>query len=257
MAKVERNRRAASASNDRRVQDICGLILCFLGVAGLICLLWPQEALIPSFVDRGLRILAGVAAYAVPVLMLFAGAMFLRGFQRLSLSHSSYGSMLLALVYMTGRHLAMFANPARWNNDDVQKAGGWLGALLGAPLYILLGKPIGYTALITLALIATVLIVDQPFIEIVRWLHARGRDSARAARERLILPADAVTEPRRTPIREGAPTRIKTARAAINGDQDEIDEDRAVRAARVVERALASAAVEPETRTEPEHPHTR
>jgi S-DNA-T family DNA segregation ATPase FtsK/SpoIIIE len=265
MAKVQRDRRAASKPqkqglNDRHLQDICGLCLCFLGIAGLICLLWPQGALVPTLVDRGLRVLAGVAAYAVPVLTFFAGTMFLRGYQRLSLSHSSYGSLLLVLVCVTWRHLAMFEDPGRWTNDQVRAAGGWLGAMLGGPLYVLVGKPIGYAALVTLALIGTVLIVDQPFIEIMRWLHARGRDGARAARERLTLASDPPfeeDEEDKEPARQIAPARSRGGRAGANGDPGETNAERTARAARVVERALATAPVEPETETVPEHPHTR
>jgi S-DNA-T family DNA segregation ATPase FtsK/SpoIIIE len=254
MAKVQREQRAAPAANHRRLQDICGLTLCFLGVAGLICLIWPQDAVLPSFVDRALRILAGpVAAYAIPLLLLFAGGMFLRGFQRLKLSHSSYGSLLLLLVYVTWRHLAMLPKPTEWSSDQVQAAGGWLGALAGAPLYFLLGKPISYAALITVALIAGVLIVDQPFIEIVRWLHARSRAGALAAKERLMMPASPLPEQGRS---NEAVARIRAPRPADAQDRDN-GEERAVRAARVVERALAARVVEPETETVLEHPHTR
>jgi hypothetical protein len=259
MAKVQREQpkqRGASTAERRRAQDICGLTLCFLGIAGLVCLIWPQGAIIPSFVERGLRVIAGVGAYAVPVLLLFAGAMFLRGYQRLSLSHSSYGSLLLLLVCVTWRHLAIVPDPAYWTSAQVQGAGGWLGGLSGMALYLLVGRPIGYLALVTMTLIATVLIVDQPFIEIVRWLHARSRDGARAAKDRLTfseIQAEQLLAPENPP----APVRARAAKSPDNKIADNAGEERAVRAARVVERALASAPREPEMETAPEHPHTR
>src|SRR5205085_8629762 len=91
-------------SIQRRFRDLLGLALFFAGAACLVALVWPQGATVPDAVASALRILAGTGAYVVPVILMFTGAMFLVGFQRLTLSHSSIGSLLLFVTYLIWRH---------------------------------------------------------------------------------------------------------------------------------------------------------
>src|SRR5258708_8005034 len=107
MVKVQRARRSAHESAHHRTQDILGLLLFFLGAAGLLCLSWHQSAPLPDMMADSLRWVAGTGAYAIPLLLMFAGTMFLIGYERLSLSHSSFGTLLLFLVFVTGQHLLL------------------------------------------------------------------------------------------------------------------------------------------------------
>lgn len=235
MVKVPRTRRTvAPPPPNRRVQDICGLTLFFLGAAGLLCLCWNQPGLLPAQVDALLRLLAGSGSYAIPVLMMFAGAMFLLGYERLNLTHSSYGSLLLFVVFVTGRHLMLAPDPGHWDSATVRMAGGVIGWLFGAPLYALVGKVISTLFLVMFAIVAVILLVDQPFIEIVRRLHARGRDGASVLQRYGLIP---------TRERETALVGQRSGRPAPRPlpPPDEPTDDRAERAARVVERALTPA----------------
>src|SRR5579862_4703021 len=194
MVKVQRKSRSEPAPSpvpaSHRMRDIGGLSLIFAALACLICLIWRQGAPIPDFVDQVLRLLAGVGAYAVPPLLGFVGVMMLAGYQRWSFSHSSLGSLLLFLVFVTWRHLALVPDPAHWESAQVLSAGGWLGGLFGAFLFLLFQKSISYLILIALALIAGVLLVDQPIAEIAR----RTAAHARTAREKVAQAR--VREPR-------------------------------------------------------------
>ncbi len=232
MVKVPRTRRAVAPPPNRRTQDICGLVLFFLGAAGLLCLCWNQPGLLPAQVDALLRLIAGSGSYAIPLLMMFAGAMFLLGYERLNLTHSSYGSVLLFVVFVTGRHLMLTPDPAHWEIGTVRMAGGVVGWLFGAPLYALVGKLISTLFLVMVAIVAVILLVDQPFIEIVRRLHARGRDGASALQRFGLIPTR-----ERAPALAGERT-VRTLPRPLPA-LEEPDTDRAERAARVVERALA------------------
>lgn len=231
MVKVPRTRRAVSQPPNRRTQDICGLTLFFLGAAGLLCLCWNQPGLLPAQVDALLRLLAGSGSYAIPFLMMFAGAMFLLGYERLNLTHSSYGSVLLFVVFVTARHLMLTPDPAHWDSATIREAGGVVGWLFGAPLYALVGKIISTLFLVMVAIVAVILLVDQPFIEIVRRLHARGRDGASLLHRYGLIP---------TRERETALIGQRGGRAVPRSlpAPNEPNDDRAERAARVVERAL-------------------
>ena len=227
MVKMPRGRAAEPSASDRRIQDFWGLLLFFLGAAGLLCLCWKQPGLLPAHVDEALRLLAGSGAYALPILTMFAGAMFLVGYQRLSFSRSSLGSLLLFLIFVTGRHIALVPAASSWTSDEVRSAGGWIGGLFGAAFLALLGPVISYLLLTLLTALAVLLLVDQPFIVLLNRLHQSGAATASAA-NRLAATGKAIVS-----IRDQAPadTRRPTPDTLI-------EDNRAERHARVVERAL-------------------
>lgn len=235
MVKVQRARRAPSEPAHHRTQDIIGLVLFFLGAAGLLCLSWHQPAPLPDMTASGLRWLAGTGSYAVPLLLMFAGTMFLIGYERWSLSHSSYGTVLLFLVFVTGQHLwLMHTHPPDRVMQGIPSAGGWIGWLFGTPLYSLAGMTLSVLFLVFVALVALVLLVDQPLIELMRRAYAQGKVGAQAAQRVGAGVSSKVTglsEKRKSDAQRTVP-----ALPAPAGDSD-----RAVRAARVVERALAPA----------------
>ncbi len=232
MVKVPRTRRAVPLPPNRRTQDICGLALFFLGAAGLVSLCSNQPHFIPSLVNDFLRLIAGSGSYAIPILMMFAGAMFLLGYERLNLTHSSYGSLLLFLVFVTARHLTQTPDPSHWEGERVREAGGVVGWLFGAPLFALVGATISALFLITVAVVAVVLLVDQPFIEIVRRLHARSRAGASALQRVGLIPS----RERDTALADTG--RVRSVSRALPVPT-EPDTDRAQRAAQVADRALA------------------
>ena len=226
----------------RRAQDICGLILFFLGAGSLLCLALPQQAFVPRHVDDLLRLLAGTGAYAVPLLLMFAGTMFLIGYERLSFSETSCGTALLFLDFLAFRHLRLLQNmeglhlPSRDLPGQIQAQiplyGGWVGWMFGATLHSLLGFTLSYLALLLAFLIGIVLIVDQPLIEIARRIHAHTRAGVHAAAQ--------ITEFRHEEKerRRGGDEEAEERQSSIENPQSPIVEDRAVRAARVAERAL-------------------
>jgi S-DNA-T family DNA segregation ATPase FtsK/SpoIIIE len=237
MVKVQRSRRSQPEVSSRRVQDICGLLLFFLGAASLLCLTWPQPGLLPSPVDSSLRLLAGTGAYVIPVLFMIVGTYFLIGYDRFSFSSSSLGLVLLFLVYVTWRHLSRVPDPSRWSSPEVERAGGWIGALFGSAMHTLCGPLISYMALVFVAAIAVVLLRDQPFIELVRQLLAQGHTGAQAAGRGLGrgVQAGKALLPARDKESKPAPKKMLAPAAPDKAD-------RAERAARVVERALVPAA---------------
>jgi S-DNA-T family DNA segregation ATPase FtsK/SpoIIIE len=159
--------------HSRRFYDMVGLGLFFIGVACLLWLAWPQEALIPRVVHDTLRLLAGSGSWAIPLILLFIGSMFLVGYERMSLSHSTYGSLLLFLTFVTWRHLTVIGAPMPMSSDvsalnQVMLAGGYVGGLMGTLSLLLLAKIGSYILLAFMTCAAVVLIVDRPFIEVLR-----------------------------------------------------------------------------------------
>jgi len=165
----------------RRFYDMVGLSLFFAGAACLLWLTWPQSAPVPNTMERFLRLLAGSGSYVVPLILMFIGSMFLIGYERISFTHSTYGSLLLLLIFVTWRHVVLLlpessspkpgggvgADP-NWAEPHVMAAGGYVGAVLGTVFHKLLGVPGSYLLLVMMTCMAVVLLVDRPFIEILR-----------------------------------------------------------------------------------------
>jgi S-DNA-T family DNA segregation ATPase FtsK/SpoIIIE len=234
MANAQRSRAAQPALATRRRQDITGLLVFFLGAAGLISLSWSQPGLVPDLVDNALRLLAGIGAFAVPLLFMIIGTMYLIGYERLTFTHASFGTLLLFLVGVTGRHMAVVPYGAHWDSELAKSGGGWIGGLFGTLLYSLCGPTIAYMFLVVISLISVVLLVDQPLIVVIRRMHERGKSGARAAQR-------------------GIEQGVKVGAALIPGKPSgkpasglappvggETERDR--RVAKVAERALAPAA---------------
>ena len=238
MVKAPRGRAAEQSAIERRIQDFWGLLLFFLGAAGLLCLCWKQPGLLPDRVDAALRLLAGTGAYALPLLSLFAGTMFLIGYERLSLSRSSLGSLLLFLIFVTGRHIALVPPAASWTGDEVKSAGGWLGGLFGSALVSLLGPVISYLLLALLTALAILLLVDQPFIVLLNRLHRSGAATASAV-NRIAATGKAVVSIQGTGNREQGTDNAALIQNPKSKTQN--PDDRAERHARVVERALVGS----------------
>src|SRR5436305_1558347 len=98
---------APAPSASHKTGDLIGLAFFFLGAACMLALAWPQGAIVPDEAADFLRLLFGAGAFAVPVIFMFAGAMFLTGYERLTLSHSSIGSLLLFVTFIVWRHVAV------------------------------------------------------------------------------------------------------------------------------------------------------
>ena len=252
MVKMQRTRRAEQNNAARRIQDFWGLALFFLGAATLLCLCWKQAGVLPPYVDSSLRRLAGSGAYALPLLTMFAGTMFLIGYERLSLSRSSLGSLLLFLIFVTGRHIALVPVSAAWMGETTQKAGGLLGALFGTALLSLLGPTISSLLLTLLTVFAVLLLADQPLIILLKRMRERSAAGVAVVSRAVVTGKEIVS------VRDTVPA-IQNPKSKIqNGSADALLEsgaksDRAERAARVVERALVGSGKNAPPETAPDN----
>ena len=201
MAEARRRKRSGKLNNGtarkemspavkRRLRDISGLVLIFLGIAGLVCLLWPQKAPIPQLAAYGLRLIAGAGAYLFPVLLILIGLAALNGIHRIRLTHTSFGLLLLFLTFTAWRQLDLPYPRDLHNPGQLASAGGWLGGIFGWVLYTLLQRPLSYLALWLLVFISIVLLVDQPLAEFARRLHARSRNLAKTASDKAALRSE-------------------------------------------------------------------
>lgn len=256
MANAPRSRTVQTSPSSRRRQDITGLIIFFIGATTLLSLSWSQPGLIPEHVADAMRLISGIGSFVVPLLLMTVGTMFLIGYERLTFTHASLGTILLYIVFVTGRHFAVFPFHAAFNSDLAKEAGGYTGALFGSLLDMLCGRVIGGSFLILLTMISVVLILDQPLIVIFRRMHETSLAGAQAAQRGLTRPS------RRSKAddQEAAlPTAPKSRRgiSADDGPADPEEQERLRRVKRVAERALSPSEAAAAADTGPQPPDAR
>jgi S-DNA-T family DNA segregation ATPase FtsK/SpoIIIE len=203
-------------------RDLIGIGLCTMGLVSLLCLLWRQGGVLPDYIEGFLRLVAGSGAYIVPFLLLFAGVMVLRGYQHLSLTRSTIGSVLLFLVFVGWRHVQFAPQETQWTSEVIMRSGGWMGAMMGASLRGLFGNVISYVILASLGVVGVIFIVDRPVWELVQHLRHGTSKGVTAVRAALDAPSK----------REALPS----------GEAIVRDVDRENRAQKVAERALKNRA---------------
>jgi S-DNA-T family DNA segregation ATPase FtsK/SpoIIIE len=211
---IKARRDIPAVSQSRRTNDIIGLCLFFVGAACLLWLTLPQIGLVPAFLEPTLRLLAGTGAYAIPVILMFVGSMFLVGFERMQFSHSTYGSLLLFLTYVSWRHVAVpishsnrlltpiGLDPA-WTDHHVMNAGGYIGAVMGTVLTKLFGMGASYLFLVLMACVSAVLLFDKPFIELLKHIQRPAAAGLSVAKQGAIAAKDKAGE-----IRENRAARL-------------------------------------------------
>lgn len=185
---IKARRDLSVATRSRRVSDIVGLCLFFVGAATLLWLVMPESAPAAGLVSGVLRAIAGSGSYAIPVIMMFIGSMFLIGYERFSFSHSTYGSILLFLTYVTWRHImaARAGGPAiagLWDERQLMNAGGYVGGAIGTVFLRLFGPGASYLFIVLMGCVSSVLLVDKPFIELLRYLQRPAEAGARVAKK--------------------------------------------------------------------------
>jgi S-DNA-T family DNA segregation ATPase FtsK/SpoIIIE len=174
---VKTRRVEDTRSPSRRTSDLIGLAAFFVGAACLLALTWPQGAIVPDQIADALRVLAGSGALVLPVILMFVGAMFLTGYERLTLSHSSYGSILAFLTFVIWRHVAMIHGALPTLNEigtkRIMEAGGVIGGFFGTIMLLPLGPTWTYLFLVMMGCMSIVLLVERPFVEVLHLLFKK------------------------------------------------------------------------------------
>ncbi len=154
--------------------DIAGLCLIFMAIACLVSLVFPQSAPVPRAIDHGLRLITGEGSYFIALGLLCLGVMLLAGVKRIPFTHATVGAVLLFLTLITEQHIQQIP-AARLDPLAMEHAGGWLGGLMGYPLYTLLQRPLSYLLLAFTGLTGLVLLIDMPVKEVFARVHQKGR----------------------------------------------------------------------------------
>lgn len=199
-ATATRRRVRRKRSNPFRLFDVLGIALIFLCPITLIALLSGSSTGLFQYIAAGLRVVLGVGAWTVPVLLAVLGGVLVSGPLDIIPRRLGGGSMVLFLTVITW---ASWATP---KTDYVAGGGGYLGDGLAWMLNGLTGgtSSIGYILLTGVAAIAVYLMVDVPLANLLEklqeaWVEWRDAASERKAMAGAVRAKEVVAKPKVTP----------------------------------------------------------
>jgi len=169
-------------TNPFRAFDIIGIALIFLCPITLIALLTSGTSGLFPYIAAGLRLMLGVGAFMVPLLLAVLGAVLVSGPLDAIPRRLGAGSMMIFLTVITWGSMS-----APKIDFDPTGAGGYVGDMLAAALRGLTGgiASIGYILLSGISAIAVYLILDIPLSSLIAKIHTAWVDWREAANERL------------------------------------------------------------------------
>lgn len=152
----------------RRVYDIIGITLFTLGAVVLVSLTTGENGYLGEWLSKHLRLVAGIGAYTVPLLLMLLGMLFLIGYERFSLTNASSGAVLMFIAFTGWAHATRVPIAKNFATESLFTGGGYIGGSLVYAVYALLNLPAVYIVLTALSIIALLLVVDLPFVDIAR-----------------------------------------------------------------------------------------
>ena len=197
----------SSILDDRSKRDLLGVGISVLGVAMMIAVTSDRTGVAAEWVANALRMLVGIGAYVVPVVLVLWGVSF---FVRIGdISEGRIGAGLALIVLSLAGMVSMQTPGADFFGPELPNYGGYIGASIAWVLHTLVGNTIGYVILFGM-LIAGFVVVGLSIskaVEILvdRWFR-RDEVPAGAARPERVRPSRAEDGTSRTlqlPLDEG------------------------------------------------------
>lgn len=194
-SKAKTSSRAVSSLSPERNLTLGGLLLTGLGVITALGLFSSQSTDLLAAVRSLLRKGFGWGAYALPLLLLGAGLLILLRKMESAPKLSAGQSVGISLLYLAGlTTLQFFTFPVDFAASIQQIAafgigGGYLGALLLAPLQSGFGTAGAAIAIFAWFLLSLSLTLDLPVLDLFKWVPDFGQ-ALRTLYQKLFPPQE-------------------------------------------------------------------
>ena len=179
---------------DPLIQDIIGIAVFALGAVLLVGVILQHSGRFGEVVGPALKNIAGLGAYAVPVLFMFFGTVLLLGNQLPATRNKLIGSMLLFIVFVSWCQFARTASVTGLAADraidpeefitQLEQGGGYVGIGFSYALEWAFGRISSHIILSALLIAGLVLVTGVPFAALVGGLFGRMRGPSRAPKVR-------------------------------------------------------------------------
>ncbi|HUV05980.1 MAG TPA: DNA translocase FtsK 4TM domain-containing protein [Armatimonadota bacterium] len=190
MAKTRRK-----PDNDPLLQDIVGVAAFALGAVLLVGILMPHSGRFGEVLGPALKSIAGLGAYAAPVLLMFVGGVLVTGTRHSTAGQKLAGFLLLFLVFVSWCQFARTDSitglishrpelEAAEFRRELQHGGGLVGLGLAYGLEIIFGRISSYIVLVAIAIVAVLLVTGVPLASVILALFEGASFAFRRRRRR-------------------------------------------------------------------------
>jgi S-DNA-T family DNA segregation ATPase FtsK/SpoIIIE len=204
--------RRARTDSEHRWYDIAGVLLAAAGLILFLSLILPNTGILGGAGGGAFRLLFGRAAWIVPAILLLLGVALILGRRTIRVGLLAWGLVLvcLAVLGFLARTGGDYFDP-----EEVSRAGGYVGALMGWSFQRLLGDVMAI-GLGAVAMVGLILCINVPLQAILAALHERAqalkakkRASWAKSGEKRAAPRAAVVQTQAEEPEEDRPT-LKT-----------------------------------------------
>ncbi len=168
--------RAKNRERDKRASEVSGVLLIAGGLLAAAYLFFSAAGYLGEMLGKALFGLLGVISYALPVILIAVGILYIRGSSNERLNGSGWYLMLgiLALVTLLqtirttvydGVLYMNYINEAFSVGQTAHMGGGFIGAVLCYPLLLLGGKTLAYVLSISVILVCIIAITGFSILE--------------------------------------------------------------------------------------------
>lgn len=239
-------------SNPILLFDILGIALIFMCPISLVALyLGKDGGFLGKYVAASLLDAVGIGAYFLPFLLALYGVLLIVGPLKIIPRNIAIGSSMLFLV------LIAWASMLKYGGYHVL-GGGFFGNVMALALRAIAAQTIGYIILVAITIIAVVVIVDVPLVQLVGRAHESVQEwkESAAARSEVVEKSLPKEKPAKVKIKEEdiEDEGRKRTLSSIFGKRNELLEEEALAAAVVAEPVRTPVKINAPGLTKPEKP---
>jgi S-DNA-T family DNA segregation ATPase FtsK/SpoIIIE len=176
--------RAKNREKEKRASEASGVMLIAAGILAAAYLFFSATGYLGEMLGKALFGLFGVISYALPVILIGVGVIYIRGSSSERLNGSGWymllGILALVTLLQTIRATAYegvlymdFIKEGLSVGQTAHMGGGFIGAVLSYPLLLLGGKTLAYILSIALILVCAIAITGVSIHNIGDWLTNR------------------------------------------------------------------------------------
>ncbi|MEO6125689.1 MAG: DNA translocase FtsK 4TM domain-containing protein [Ilumatobacteraceae bacterium] len=185
----DRTRADLRTAVDGRENEFVGIAFIAGGVLTGLAIYFKLAGILGRFVDSAVGWFTGLARFGIPVALIAVGVALVRQGRSENRVRLTVGLGALAVSVLGLLHIVRDDGGISTNLDQLKRAGGWLGAVIGVPARALIGEIGGIVLLLAIGLAGLLLVTDLTIRSLAsqtsRSVSLLTRPISRAARRTL------------------------------------------------------------------------
>ncbi len=221
---------------EKRASEVAGVLWIAAGILAAAYLFFSATGYLGEMLGKALFGLFGLVAYALPLILVGVGVVYIRGGSNTKLGGSGWAAVLgtfaLVALLQIVRSAAYenttymnFINEAHVVGQSARIGGGFIGAVLSYPLLMLGGKTLAYVVTISLLVICVIIVTGvsiqragEKLTDTIQAAVENTREQRREEAEQPLFTLNLEDEQPAPPARAGRRAKSKKATVADMDD---------------------------------------